>query len=520
MTERAWQPLADDALSSLSSLLSALPNRILMDEKGPTTSVFNFQPPRSVSLQRDWSVGEQIGSGGFGTVFLMESPGVDPHVAKFIPKDPGADRELLFPKLSGIRNVVPVPDSGEWDGYWIILMPRAKQSLADLLSSPAAPVSVADAKGILIDVAEALASMDGSIVHRDVKPANILLVDDCWCLADFGISQYADPRPPATTATETRKFALTAPYAAPERWRNERASSATDIYALGVVAYELLAGRIPFLGPQRHEFRQQHLHELPGPITAIPPGVASLVDECLTKAPGARPSAANVVSRLQQATQPKSEAGRRLQEANLGVVRQQTERARIAARARSERERKQQLREAAKVLLRRIVALLDQRICSLASACTANGDESSGWRFTLGNACLEIEPVQSADTILSEPGRLQGEVIASTAIRLRIPRDRYGNEGRSHSLWYLCRGDDTYRWYELAFTIHALIPKRARVDPFSLPPGSENAQEAIRGGMHEYDLGEAPVTIDQGHEEDFVERWIARFADAVTGGSL
>ena len=89
------------------------------------------------------------------------------------------------------------------------------------------------------------------MVHRDLKPENVLFLDGHWCVADFGISRYAE----ASTAPDTRKYALTPAYAAPERWRNEHATSATDVYSLGVIAFELLTGARPFPGPDLGYFR-------------------------------------------------------------------------------------------------------------------------------------------------------------------------------------------------------------------------------------------------------------------------
>jgi serine/threonine-protein kinase len=139
-----------------------------------------------------------------------------------VPKAPGAQRELLFVDLGGARNVVPIIDSGETDDNWVLIMPRAEKSLRQLLSEAAGPLTVSDAVAILSDVATALADLDGRVVHRDLKPENVLLLDRKWCLADFGISRYAD----ATTAPDTRKYALSPPYAAPERWRDERRAAA------------------------------------------------------------------------------------------------------------------------------------------------------------------------------------------------------------------------------------------------------------------------------------------------------
>ncbi len=446
---------------------------------------------------------------------MVESDGVATHVAKFIPKDPGADRELLFPGLSGIRNVVPVIVRGEWDAYWIILMPKAEMSLADLLSEAEGPVPQIQATPILLDVASALASMKDQVVHRDVKPANILLFDGKWCLADFGISRYAEE----TTAANTRKFAWTPQYAAPEQWRGERATSATDVYALGVVAYHLLAGAPPFVGPESHDYRRQHLHDTPPPIPNVAPEMASLVDECLTKPPEARPNPESILSRLKRAGGSQTEVARRLQEANSQVIRQRVERASIESAAQSERERRRGLREAADKSLIRIVTMLDDQIRSLASASAADTPSTSGWQASLGSATISVTAVSQADAVFAPRGDAKWEVLASSAIILRTPRDRYGHEGMAHSLWYLRKGqDDAYRWYELAFRTHALVrlPRQRAFEPFALPPDDSDAQSALSPGMHTIDLATHPVPIDQGEEGHFVERWIGCLADAVT----
>ena len=87
----------------------------------------------------------------------------------------------------------------------------------------------------------------------------------------------------------------------------------------------------------------------------------------------------------------------------------------------------------------------------------------------------------------------------------------------AHSLWYLRQsGDDNYRWYELAFRVHALSRCRSTVNPFSLPPQDTRAQFALTTGMHPIEVAMDPVPVDQGGEQIFVDRWIGRLADAVT----
>src|SRR5665213_405142 len=189
-----------------------------------------------IKLKREWVLGDQIGAGGFGQVFAAKSGDDETAVVKLIPKAPGADRELLFVDLTGIRNVVPIIDRGDAGANWAIVMPRAEMSLRDQLNSPAYSASSSLVVSILNDIVLALTDIDGKVVHRDLKPENILKLGKRWCLADFGISRYTE----ASTAPDTQKYSLSPPYAAPERWRAERATTATDIYSFGVIAFELI----------------------------------------------------------------------------------------------------------------------------------------------------------------------------------------------------------------------------------------------------------------------------------------
>lgn len=197
-----------------------------------------------LDLARRWLVGDRIGGGCFGQVFMVTADDGNEAVAKFVPKTPGADRELLFVNLTDVRNVVPVIDTGEHGDSWVLVMPRADHSLRDFLDEADGAVSIADAVRVLNDVTDALIDLDGKVVHRDLKPENVLQLDGHCCLADFGISRYAE----ASTAADTHKFALSPQHAAPERWRNEHATIAADMYALGVMGFEMTAGARPFIG--------------------------------------------------------------------------------------------------------------------------------------------------------------------------------------------------------------------------------------------------------------------------------
>ncbi|MBA2595035.1 MAG: protein kinase family protein, partial [Chloroflexia bacterium] len=95
-------------------------------------------------------------------------------------------------ELAAAVNVIPVIESGETETDWVLVMPRAETSLEDYLLAAGSALDQAEAISILTDIATALESLHGKVVHRDLKPGNILRSDGRWCLADFGISRYAE----------------------------------------------------------------------------------------------------------------------------------------------------------------------------------------------------------------------------------------------------------------------------------------------------------------------------------------
>ena len=475
--------------------------------------MIDFQVPEAIKLDQEWLIGDRLGEGGFAFVYAASSEDREPAVIKFIPKDPGAERELLFENLSGVPNVVPVLDIGEWDSYWILVMPKAKESLRDHILGESAPLSLHSTVDILTDVSEALVSIEEHVVHRDLKPENILLLNGHWCLADFGISRYAE----ATTAPDTRKHAMTPQYAAPEQWRSERATSATDVYATGVIAYELLAGKLPFQGPGYSDFRHQHLDTDPESIPNTPPRLRSLVTECLYKAPEARPRPQDLLVRLRTSLEPASRSASRLQQANQRVVDQQAEVARIESVARSEGDRRNRLRIAADKSLEHVVGLLHDQVVANAPA-SSPVIRPAMWSCTLNEAEFRIELAKSAELPQEEvPYSPPFEIIAFASITLRILPNAYEYEGRSHSLWFCdAKEQGVFRWYEAAFMISPFMSKRTRINPFALVPGQE-AYKALSNVITEFQVAWPFTSIDQGDENGFIERWMDWFADAAEG---
>jgi serine/threonine-protein kinase len=457
-----------------------------------------------INLKQKWELRREIDAGGFARVYSAQSEDGASAVVKLIPKDPGAERELLFAELDGVPNVVPIVDSGEWGDHWVLVMPQAEKSLRKHLVQMNNRLIVPDAVPILIHIAEALGAIEGRVVHRDVKPENVLLLDDRWCLADFGIARYAE----ATTASDTSKYAMTKAYAAPEQWRGERATSATDVYAWGVLAYELLAGRCPFTGL---DYRRQHLEGTAEPIPGIPTWLQSLVDECLYKSPQSRPRPGILLSRLRSNLQNPLSVSR-LQEANAAAVQRNAQEQRQLSADRSAAERLRELCVAAVDRLRRILDDLNQQIQHNAPS-VATSSDLSRWKWSLNDATLRVNRVMTEQ--VSGTG-VPFDVIAFTNISVEVPQDRIGYRGRSHSLWYCdAQQQGEYRWYETAFM--AMFVAARSVEPFELPPTDRDAHFALMPVTHTVQVAWPFTPIDQGNEQSFVVRWLEWFAAGAQG---
>ena len=307
-----------------------------------------------------WALGDTIGSGGFAQVYESVSPDGEPAVLKLVPKDRGAERERspLFEELGDTPNVIPILTTGEYEGHWVLAMPRAEMSLREYLNQQGS-LGPDEARAVLADIVKALAALDGRVVHRDLKPENVLCWKGTWCLADFGIARYAranhrisdEARCDDEGVRSTRAVALRAGHC-----------RATDIYSLGVMAHETLSGMRPFPGPAPEDYREQHLHETAPPLPDVPPGLASIVTSCLMKAPEARPRARNLLTRLPASVTPTGSGATRLQKASLRATqRRQRRRQRQRKPSAPKTERRKALLESAETALRPLYDALRTR---------------------------------------------------------------------------------------------------------------------------------------------------------------
>ncbi|GAA2724873.1 protein kinase domain-containing protein [Actinocorallia aurantiaca] len=258
-------------------------------------------------LNDRYRLDSMLGRGGRGAVWL----GMDlllgrPVAVKTIRVETPrvSDRFLSEARtLAAIRSpgMVRILDFGaSSDGSAFLVMEHvAGLTLAGRLA--AGPLTESETLALVSSVARSLSTVHAAgMVHRDIKPANIVLdPDGTVTLVDFGIAVSSDgPRP-----TRSGEFVGTPSYLAPEQADGGPVTAVTDLYALGVVAYECLTGRPPFDGPTPTAVVSKHLTEEPPPLpSSVSAAAASLIRRALAKAPADRwPNAASMAQATDQA---------------------------------------------------------------------------------------------------------------------------------------------------------------------------------------------------------------------------
>ena len=283
------------------------------------------------TLGDGYTLERELGGGGMSRVFLAREHALGREVVvKLLSPELAASlsaerftREIKLAAALQEPHIVPVLAAGMTsEGLPYYTMPFVcGDSLRARLA--AGPVPVAEALGILRNIAQALAyAHERGIVHRDIKPENVLLSSGTAVVTDFGIakaltaSRTSDgtaPRDDQGTLTQVGSSIGTPAYMAPEQAVGDTVDHRADLYAWGVVAYELLAGTHPFAGKTgTAQLIAAHIAETPRALMdlapRIPRDLAALVMHCLAKAPADRPeSAAAVRTRLEHVVTPSGE---------------------------------------------------------------------------------------------------------------------------------------------------------------------------------------------------------------------
>ena len=268
---------------------------------------------QATTIVERYAIAREIGRGGTGTVYLARDLRHERAVAiKVLSADLGTGRAAArflreIRVTAGLRHphILPLFDSGTAGDRLYYVMPFVEGGTLRARLAREGALPIADARRVLRAVAAALAyAHRHGVVHRDVKPENVLLDDDGAVLGDFGIATAiarATGTEPGHATTALTGIALGTPtYVAPEQAAGDPSSDArVDLYSWGCMAYEVLSGAPPFAGRSAHAAIVAHLTEPPVPLGErrgdVPRVLAALVMQCLEKLPGARPASAEVL---------------------------------------------------------------------------------------------------------------------------------------------------------------------------------------------------------------------------------
>src|SRR6266496_2811592 len=255
-----------------------------------------------------YEIRSKIGEGGMGEVYLAQDTKLDRRVAlKILPADVAAhpDRMRRFVQeaktASGLNhpNIITIHEIDETDsGHFIATEFIDGETLRERESN--SPLKLTESLGIATQIASALAAAHAAgIVHRDIKPENVMLRHDGIVkVLDFGLAKLSEPPavaggPVVDTEAPTRAHIKTDPgvvmgtaiYMSPEQARGLPVDSRTDIFSLGVVLYEMVAGRLPFEGSNRNEIMASVLSDKePQPLTRYSSEAPTDLDRIVLKA--------------------------------------------------------------------------------------------------------------------------------------------------------------------------------------------------------------------------------------------
>jgi serine/threonine-protein kinase len=271
------------------------------------------------ALRDSFDIERELGGGGMSRVFLARDRSLGRRVVvKVVPGELASTvsaerfkREISLAAALQHPHVVPLLQAGEVAGVPWYTMPFVEGESVRARIDREGALPIRDTVRILKDVARALAyAHERGIVHRDIKPDNVLLSSGAAAVTDFGVAKALGaarelPAAPSGTLTVIGTSLGTPTYMAPEQAAADpETDHRADIYAFGVMAYEMLAGQPPFHGMSPQKLLAAQLTATPAPLAEhradVPPALAALVMRCLEKDPADRPqSASEIVDALE-----------------------------------------------------------------------------------------------------------------------------------------------------------------------------------------------------------------------------
>src|SRR5487761_1556617 len=278
--------------------------RLPVQPPRPATSASATQTPAPGGARQigKYLVKGELGRGGMGAVYLAEQPGLGREVAiKELILSPAADPTALMRFLQEAQvmartshpNLVQVHDLEQiGDANYIVLEFVRGRSLRDMVNQ--GPVPLPKTFAVMHGVLQALEyAHKHAIVHRDMKPENVLLSDEGNVkVADFGIARLTDDSGPRDTATKTGTTVGTPQYMSPEQVASSKVDGRSDLYSAGIMFYELVVGQAPFTANESDgpfTLMAKHVQAPPKPPSVHRPGLDPALEECILKSISKRP---------------------------------------------------------------------------------------------------------------------------------------------------------------------------------------------------------------------------------------
>src|SRR5690606_32091249 len=281
-------------------------------------SMSNLGSPERLqaALHDAYIIERELGGGGMSRTYVAREVALGRRVViKVLPPDLAATvshdrfrREILVSASLQYPNIVGILSTDEVDGLPYFTMPFVDGESLRMRIERFGPLSVAQTVSILRDVARALAyAHERGVVHRDIKPDNVLLTAGAAVVADFGVAKaLSSARVPISgehdgTITRAGTALGTPAYRAPEQCAGDpNVDHRADLYAFGVMAYEMLTGASPFGTRTPAQLMAAHISEVPSHIALkrpdVPRALAELIMRCLEKEPARRPANATDVA--------------------------------------------------------------------------------------------------------------------------------------------------------------------------------------------------------------------------------
>jgi len=472
-------------------------------------------------------------AGGFGEVFIGFDENGERVAIKRLKLDSSkaAVRETYIgEELSkgSFKNIVPILDYGQdadSDRYFLV-MPVCSKNLWDEIEKRG-EIPNDEIIKILLDILNGLEEVE-SVVHRDLKPQNILFHDGAWKIADFGIAKFTED----STSLETLRSSLTPAYAAPEQWNLQRPTNATDIYSLGCIAHALKTGFPPFKANTSEDLRDYHIRVTPS-LLELPLRAQGLIANMLRKPPEVRPSRKRCLEVLNSALKEEkknSDASSSLDKVVNAIA---IEKAQQETKKQVELERQNSRNAIFKEAVLDLAQIKHRFFTTLHEKAEDVAGKQEVNQFVLGSATFVFDiqckkrddvnkkPIISGFAIDNNLYSVQRrnimqsgwDIIAFTKISLI--QKAHGKHHKIDANLVFCRPKDAseYRWYEMSFFSMKCMGYQ---EVFSMD-NAEDIDLALSSVMHTFILAHEPVPIDGEDENSFVEYWMKNIADAAEG---